>query len=377
VKRPRIKLTHVPVRSSDGVIRLGADQYDVAVEIADDDQKSVWTLLGLMDGSRDLDRIVSDMQRIWPRLEREKISGAVDRIVEAGFAEEGEIPPTTLTNSELTRYACNRHYFAWVDAKPRTTPHFHQELLKKARVTVLGLGGTGSAAAMSLVAAGVGWVRIVDGGEVEPGNLARQLMYSEDDLGRAKATRAAARLRQLNQHVEIASVVSRVNGSEAIAGLMGDCDVLILAADEPRGEIQHWTNLAALETGTPWLLSAYNGPTFVVATFVPGETACFACYLSAEAKRRAEQGRETEEILFDQGAINPVIAPAANLAGHYAALEAIYLLTDLRPQTLGRVFHQNLIVYDHARFIDVAPDPECRCNDLIQSRLLQRAGNPS
>jgi hypothetical protein len=150
---------------------------------------------------------------------------------------------------------------------------------------------------------------------------------------------------------------------------MGDCNVLVLAADEPHSEIQHWTNLAAFETGTPWLLSAYNGPTFVVATFVPGETACFDCYLSAEARRQAERGRATEEILFDQGAINPVIAPAANLAGHYAALEAIYLLTDLRPQTLGRVFHQNLIVYDDAHFIDVVPDSECRCNDLIQSRL--------
>ena len=362
------------MRSSDGVIRLGADQYDVAVEIADDEETTLWTLLGLMDGSRDLDQIVSDMRLTWPQLEREKIGGAVDRIVEAGLAEEAEVTPTTLTSAEVARYASNRHYFAWVDAKPRTSPHFHQERLKEARVTVLGLGGTGSAAAMSLVAAGVGWVRVVDGGDVEPGNLTRQLLYEEADVGRAKATQAAARLRQLNPHVEIDHVVSRVDGVEAIAELMREGDVLVLAADEPRGEIQEWTNLAALETGAPWLLSAYNGPTFVVATFVPGETACFACYLSAEAKRRAELGRETEEILFDQGAINPVIAPAANLAGHYAALEAIYLLADLRPQTLGRVFHQNLIVYGHAHFIDVAPDPECRCNDLIQSRL-QKGGN--
>ena len=57
-----------------------------------------------------------------------------------------------------------------------------------------------------------------------------------------------------------------------------------------------------------------------------------------------EASSELGEPLIPPGGANATTAAAANLGGHLAALEAVYCLTDLNPQTLGRVYHQNLMV---------------------------------
>ena len=357
MKRPRIKLVHAPERRANGRIRLGASQYGVAAELVDDLEGTTWRLLGLLDGSRDLDTIVQEMQLAVPTLDSGAIRGAVEKFVSAGFVEDAAAPATGLTQDEVRRYLSNTHYLAWVDMQPRASPYVHQERLKGASVTVLGLGGTGSAVAMSLAATGLGALRCVDGDVVETENLNRQLLYTEADVGRAKAEAACERLRQLNALVHVVGEVRSIDSPDAAATLMDRCDLLILCADKPRGEIQRWVGKAALRTGTPWILSAYAGPTIVIGTFVPNETPCFGCYEHHVGLQRAAEG--AGELLFDQGEINPVIAPVASLAGHFAALEAIYFLTGIKQQTVGRVFHQNLIAYEDHYFVEAPFWPEC------------------
>ncbi len=67
------------------------------------------------------------------------------------------------------------------------------EKLNNARVAVLGLGGVGSAAAESLVRAGVGHLLFIDGDTVEETNLNRQLLATFETVGLDKT--AAAKLR--------------------------------------------------------------------------------------------------------------------------------------------------------------------------------------
>lgn len=349
---------HAPERRPDGRIRLGASQYGVAAEVVDDPQGTVWRLLSLLDGTRDLEAIIYELQAAVPGLDSLQIREAIDKFVAAGFVEDASAPATRLTAAEVRRYVSNTHYFAWVDLEPRESPYVHQERLKDASATVLGLGGTGSAVATSLAAVGVGRLLCADGDVVEAENLTRQLLYTEADLGRPKTEAACERLRLLNSFVDVVTEARSIDSTEAAAALMDGCDLFVLCADEPRGEIQRWVNAAALRTGTPWILSAYTGPTVVVGTFVPNETPCFGCYEHHLAGERAARG-EGGEVLFDQGEINPVIAPAASLAGQFAALEAIYFLTGIRPQTVGRVFHQNLIAYEDNYFLEAPLWPSC------------------
>jgi hypothetical protein len=53
------------------------------------------------------------------------------------------------------------------------------------------------------------------------------------------------------------------------------------------------------------------------------------------------------------------MAPAAQMAGHFVAMETIYLLFGLNVQTAGRWLHRNLLDYDHQYYIEAKRRPDC------------------
>ena len=353
---PRIKHIHNPMRLNNGRIRIGTVQYGVGAEIEDDEHGSIWQLLALMDGQHTLPEIVAAMQQTQPELDGESVSEVIDSLTTAGFVEDAGAPiPSTLTTTEIEQYNRNTPYFAWVDTQPRTSPYEIQARLKNARVTIVGLGGTGSSMAMSLTAAGVGTIHCVDCDVVELSNLNRQLLYTTADIGFSKVERAVARLQELNPHSAISGQELQITSSSDVASLMHECDLFVLCADKPLHKIQAWTNEAALQTRTPWLMSLYTGPMSVVGLFIPFETPCYHCMLHHEAERKKSDG----ELLLPGPPDNAVIAPTAGISGHMGALEAIYFLGDMKPQTVGRIFHQNLMIYDHFYYIEAPFWSEC------------------
>jgi molybdopterin-synthase adenylyltransferase len=356
VKHPRVKPIHHPVRTTDGRIRIGTLQYGVASEIQDDAEGSLWRLLGLMDGTRSVEGIVAASGGVDPDSVRETVA----TLVAAGFVEDaGAAPPAELAPAEIERYASNTRYFAWVDTEARPSPLEIQRRLKNAHVTVLGLGGTGGAVAMGLVAAGIGALRCVDFDHVELSNLSRQLLYGERDVGRPKVQSAVLRLSEINGHVDVTGTELRATSPDDVVALMEQTDLLVLSADQPTPELQLWTSEAALRTKTPWLISSYAGPMVVTGLFVPYVTGCYECFLAKlRDGNRRRYGGGAEALLTDDAG-NAVIAPTANVTGHLGALEVIYFLTGLKPQTVGRVLHQNLMRYDHLYYFEPTARPEC------------------
>src|SRR5437867_5118184 len=61
-----------------------------------------------------------------------------------------------------------------------------QRRLKNSSVLIVGIGALGSSVALSLAAAGVGRLGLVDFDIVEASNLPRQLLYDMNSVGRAK-----------------------------------------------------------------------------------------------------------------------------------------------------------------------------------------------
>ena len=66
-----------------------------------------------------------------------------------------------------------------------------QKKLAESRVLVVGAGGLGSPVSLYLAAAGVGTIGIADFDRVDVSNLQRQILYREQDIGKAKAELAA------------------------------------------------------------------------------------------------------------------------------------------------------------------------------------------
>ena len=78
-----------------------------------------------------------------------------------------------LSESELERYAAQIERIG-IDAQAR---------LKAARAIVVGAGPAGSAAAADQVSRGVGYVAVVDGAVVTPGDLCGQALLDTPDVG--------------------------------------------------------------------------------------------------------------------------------------------------------------------------------------------------
>ena len=77
-----------------------------------------------------------------------------------------------------------------------------QKKLLQGKVLVIGAGGLGAPVLMYLAASGVGTLGIMDDDVVDRSNLQRQIIHGTADIGRSKVRSAAARVKDINPHVE-------------------------------------------------------------------------------------------------------------------------------------------------------------------------------
>lgn len=127
-----------------------------------------------------------------------------------------------LNKEEIKRY--NRHLIL---------PGFgisRQEKLKQAKVLVIGAGGLGCPVLLYLTAAGVGEIGIIDFDTVDESNLQRQILFSQDDVGKLKAEVAAAKLAKQNSHVKFKTYPMRLQNKNALE-IFRHYDVIVDGSD--------------------------------------------------------------------------------------------------------------------------------------------------
>lgn len=90
-----------------------------------------------------------------------------------------------------------------------------QQMLRKARVLIVGAGGIGSPVALYLAGAGVGHLTLADDDDVSISNLQRQILFRTRDAGRAKVEAAVETLRALNPLIEVTALPRRLDAEDA------------------------------------------------------------------------------------------------------------------------------------------------------------------
>jgi molybdopterin/thiamine biosynthesis adenylyltransferase len=357
--RPRVKPEHAPYRVAGGKIRIGGVSFGLAAEVSDPDGW-VWTMLSAMDGSRDLPEIIEHVRAAHPAQAAGVLRRGALQLLRTGYVEDVAGPvPDGLTERDMRRYDRAVGYYRWMDLIPRESSWEPQARLRDARVTILGVGGTGGVAALALAASGVGHLHCVDPDEVELSNLSRQILYSEDDLGKPKADSAVARLRRLNTDVEVTGQRMEATGIDDVLGLAQDCDVLLLGADRPP-ELRVWTNRACLAAKRPWVDVGYHGPLVQAAAFVPGEGPCWECTRLALRDSHAEEGASPGDSPHRREAVfSAVGAVPAGISGYLGAHLLISLVTGIPPVVPGRIETLNLAALDAPLALDGPPHPEC------------------
>jgi hypothetical protein len=221
MRLPRVKSVHRPFTQPNNRIIIGLMQYGVASEIEDDEHGSIARLLTLMDGTRDMDAICADLAATHPDLDAGSVREVIGQLIDEGFIEDASAPlPDGLAEADAVRYEPARHFFAWIDTTARRSPYEIQARISPSRVGLLGLGGTGTAVAASLVASGIGSLHCADFDVVEQANLTRQLPYAESDIGQPKVKAALDRLRAMSSRVTVTGEECRVSSAEDVQRLM-------------------------------------------------------------------------------------------------------------------------------------------------------------
>lgn len=128
----------------------------------------------------------------------------------------------SLSREQSVRYA--RHV---------TLPEVGEEGQMKlidSKVLLIGAGGLGCPAALYLAAAGVGTIGITDYDVVDLSNLQRQILHTEDEVGKLKVESAKKRLNALNSDVKIIPITEKLS-RDNVMKLIADYDVVVNGCD--------------------------------------------------------------------------------------------------------------------------------------------------
>lgn len=105
-----------------------------------------------------------------------------------------------------------------------------QEKLKKAKVLVIGAGGLGCPVLQYIATAGVGFIGIIDFDTIEMHNLHRQILYTENEIGKEKAIVAKEVVSKLNPLIEVVAITEKLTIENA-STIIAQYDVIVDGSD--------------------------------------------------------------------------------------------------------------------------------------------------
>jgi molybdopterin/thiamine biosynthesis adenylyltransferase len=95
---------------------------------------------------------------------------------------------------------------------------------------VIGAGGLGCPVLQYLAPAGVGTIAIVDFDHIEIHNLHRQILYTENQVGQAKASTAKEAVQKLNPLISVLSFEQKLTAENAIS-IITEFDIVVDGSD--------------------------------------------------------------------------------------------------------------------------------------------------
>jgi molybdopterin/thiamine biosynthesis adenylyltransferase len=143
-----------------------------------------------------------------------------------------------------------------------------QLALRRAKAAVIGAGGLGGTLIELLARLGIGALVVIDGETFTEDNLNRQLLCTEEWIGRSKVEAAAARISRVNSAVEVEPHQVFVTGA-TIDPLLAGCDVVIDALDSI--PVRLILQEAADRLNMPFIHGAVGGFVGEVMTVLPGD----------------------------------------------------------------------------------------------------------
>ncbi|MHA2060057.1 MAG: HesA/MoeB/ThiF family protein [Candidatus Ranarchaeia archaeon] len=200
--------------------------------------------------------------------------------------------------------------------------------IRKSHVTIVGMGGLGSASTAPLTGMGIGTLRIIDQDIVSLSNLQRQLLYKTADVGLPKVEAAMNTIQKMNPQVKVEPFSETIQKSTAIELLSGT-DIVIDGLDSftPRFIV----NQACVELGIPYVFAGALETYGNLTTIIPKKTACLECIFPGV--------QQDSQLTCEQVGVLPTIL---GVVGGIQANEAIMYLTGQNPALMNKLLFIDL-----------------------------------
>ncbi len=281
-----------------------------------------------------------------------KFSGGMDAPIQDG--DEVYILPAVAGGSqELSRHDLDRYSR---QVMLDDIGYEGQLRLQNAKVCVVGTGGLGNPITIRLAAMGVGFLRIVDRDVIELSNLPRQVMFTEDDVGRVKVEAAAEKLQKINPNCTIQAMALSVNDYSADEVVRG-CDVVVDALDSV--DARYALNKACIAANIPFVTGAAVGVTGQVFTVLPNSSACYHCMFPA-----------LDEETMPTCSIEGVHPSILSIVGGIEVAETVKVLLNKAPGLSERILYIDIgddMAFSHTRTFRAPECPVCGTGQAEQS----------
>ena len=145
---------------------------------------------------------------------------------------------------------------------------------------VVGCGALGNEVLKNLVLMGAEHLTLIDFDRVESDNLSRSVLFSkaDADAGAYKVDAAAAKLREMNPHLQIRTIRGDIAYDVGL-GLIRKMRLVIGCVDNRWA--RYCINRLCMRAGIPWVDGGIDILEGTVRVFAPGEN-CYACNLGPE-----------------------------------------------------------------------------------------------
>jgi len=227
----------------------------------------------------------------------------------------------------------------------------HQIALKNSSALISGIGGVGGTTALYLAIAGIGRLVLVHSGTLTSSNLNRQILMTEDSIGKSRVDCAKDTIHRIAAGVQVDIHDVRLTPANSDA-FVQDAGIAISA--RPNFPERCELSRACVRHAVPLVEGAMFDMDAYLTSIRPGQTPCFHCLFKDADSRWQELGF-------------PVLGALSGALGCMMAVEAIKVITGYGKPLFSKMLLFNLADMDFST-ISVQRDPECPvCGSLNTS----------
>jgi adenylyltransferase/sulfurtransferase len=152
-----------------------------------------------------------------------------------------------------------------------------QTRLALSNVLVIGAGALGNEILKNLALLGVGRVFVADMDRIEHSNLARSVLFRDDDIGQYKASTAAARMKDIYPDARVRAFDGNIVHDLGL-GVYRWADAVVCGLDNREARVA--VNESCLRVGRVWTDGAIERLDGVARVFKPDGGACYECTMN-------------------------------------------------------------------------------------------------